>query len=360
MVAGAQLDLPALREHSRGSVEVARTLGSRSLLAGWPSARLAAADLLGGDWDAALRANSELLAVIQQTGERRGQVSMLGMRAWMLARQGRLEAARAALDQAHRLAGDELRADRNVFAIVALGEATSALAEGEPERALAQRAVFEDLTSGWLPLLGLAALGEASVECGDLADGRRIAGRLRAIRSCSTAAPGVVADWLDGLAEVADGRPGAGVPLLHTATDGFEQLGLPWHAARARLAAACSEADRARAIDEGRTALAVFERLGAGREAERARVLLRALGVTPSRGRARQETGSELSARELEVARLVATGLANAAVATRLFISPRTVSTHLDRIYTKLGLSSRAALTRYLADSGLLDDGPAA
>jgi DNA-binding CsgD family transcriptional regulator len=55
------------------------------------------------------------------------------------------------------------------------------------------------------------------------------------------------------------------------------------------------------------------------------------------------------------VARLVAAGLTNAEVAGELFISPRTVSTHLDRIYARLGLSSRAALTRYLADSGLLD-----
>ncbi|MDN5803124.1 MAG: LuxR C-terminal-related transcriptional regulator [Microlunatus sp.] len=42
-------------------------------------------------------------------------------------------------------------------------------------------------------------------------------------------------------------------------------------------------------------------------------------------------------------------------MATRLFISPRTVSTHLEHIYHRLGLSSRTALTRYLADSGLLD-----
>lgn len=40
-----------------------------------------------------------------------------------------------------------------------------------------------------------------------------------------------------------------------------------------------------------------------------------------------------------------------------MWISPRTVTTHLDRIYAKLGLSSRLALTRYLADSGLLEDG---
>jgi DNA-binding NarL/FixJ family response regulator len=84
--------------------------------------------------------------------------------------------------------------------------------------------------------------------------------------------------------------------------------------------------------------------------------LLRSLGAVPSRGRARRDTGTPLSPRELEVARLVASGLTNAEVATELFVSPRTVTTHLDRIYTRLQLSSRVALTRYLADSGLLDD----
>jgi DNA-binding NarL/FixJ family response regulator len=64
-----------------------------------------------------------------------------------------------------------------------------------------------------------------------------------------------------------------------------------------------------------------------------------------------------LSVRELEVARAVASGLSNAEVAAALFISPRTVTTHLDRIYARLGLGSRAALTRYLADEGLLTAG---
>jgi DNA-binding CsgD family transcriptional regulator len=42
--------------------------------------------------------------------------------------------------------------------------------------------------------------------------------------------------------------------------------------------------------------------------------------------------------------RLVATGLRNAEVADRMFISPRTVQTHLSHVFTKLGISSRAEL----------------
>jgi DNA-binding CsgD family transcriptional regulator len=62
-----------------------------------------------------------------------------------------------------------------------------------------------------------------------------------------------------------------------------------------------------------------------------------------------------LSPRQLEVARLVAAGITNAEIAAQLRISPRTVTSHLDHIYTRLGISSRAALTRRVIESGALD-----
>ena len=61
-----------------------------------------------------------------------------------------------------------------------------------------------------------------------------------------------------------------------------------------------------------------------------------------------------LSARELDVLRLVATGLTNAEVAEKLFLSSRTVDWHLGSIYRKLGLRSRAEATRFAAEHGLL------
>ena len=60
-----------------------------------------------------------------------------------------------------------------------------------------------------------------------------------------------------------------------------------------------------------------------------------------------------LSPREAEVLRLVAEGLTNPQVAERLYLSPRTVDAHLQRIYGKLGITSRAAAVRFAVDHGL-------
>ena len=78
-----------------------------------------------------------------------------------------------------------------------------------------------------------------------------------------------------------------------------------------------------------------------------------AAGITPPRPPG-ERIDALLTAREIEVARLVADGLTSAAIAERLGIRERTVGSHLDHIYTKLGIRSRAALTRRLADAGLL------
>lgn len=68
----------------------------------------------------------------------------------------------------------------------------------------------------------------------------------------------------------------------------------------------------------------------------------------------REAAELDLTARQIDIARLVAVGLTNAEIGERLRISPRTVTSHLDHIYTRLGISSRAALVSRLAQAGLL------
>jgi DNA-binding NarL/FixJ family response regulator len=62
----------------------------------------------------------------------------------------------------------------------------------------------------------------------------------------------------------------------------------------------------------------------------------------------------DLTAREVDVLRLVAKGMTDAQVAQALVISPRTVNTHLTSIYSKIGVSSRSEATRYALEQHLV------
>jgi DNA-binding CsgD family transcriptional regulator len=90
-----------------------------------------------------------------------------------------------------------------------------------------------------------------------------------------------------------------------------------------------------------------FERIGARPWLEMAGEQLRAAGET---GRPRPAgSGSPLSAQEMQIAVMAAQGLSNREIGQRLFISHRTVGAHLYRIYPRLGITSRRALTAALA-----------
>ena len=101
--------------------------------------------------------------------------------------------------------------------------------------------------------------------------------------------------------------------------------------------------------------------LGDGASAElefaAARGVLEALGAAPDLERLARLAGSPrpggLSRRESEVLILVAAGKTNRAIAAELFISEKTVARHVSNIFTRLGLSSRAAATAYAYKHGL-------
>jgi DNA-binding CsgD family transcriptional regulator len=98
-----------------------------------------------------------------------------------------------------------------------------------------------------------------------------------------------------------------------------------------------------------RAALEGFEQLGAEPWAERARAELRASGET---ARKRDpSTISQLTPQELQIAGFVAQGLSNKEIAAQLFLSPRTVESHLRKVFSKLSITSRTQLARLsLAD----------
>ena len=126
-------------------------------------------------------------------------------------------------------------------------------------------------------------------------------------------------------------------------------------AARLHLPQTCEEAgllfarqgDREKACSLLGDALDGYERLGALRDVSRVEAQLRAQGVRRGRRgpRRRPATGWEaLTDTEGRVAALLAEGLTNAEIADRLFISRRTVESHMAHILRKLGARSRTAV----------------
>jgi DNA-binding NarL/FixJ family response regulator len=87
--------------------------------------------------------------------------------------------------------------------------------------------------------------------------------------------------------------------------------------------------------------------MGMNAFAERARRELRATGETVRKRRI--ETRGDLTPQEAQVAKLARDGLTNPEIGARLFISARTAQYHLTKVFTKLGISSRAQLDRALS-----------
>jgi LuxR family transcriptional regulator, maltose regulon positive regulatory protein len=171
----------------------------------------------------------------------------------------------------------------------------------------------------------LSALVESLVAAGRAQDAEAPVAELRAIAETVATEPlRATAAWAGGLAT-------GDRDLLEEAVDRFTNAGLPYEAAHARLALA--------------SVLGATER--AARERETAERTLRDLGA-PARPR------ELLSSREQEVLRLVATGLTDGEIASRLVLSEHTVHRHVANIRQKLGAGSRAAAVSAAMKLGLL------
>ena len=70
----------------------------------------------------------------------------------------------------------------------------------------------------------------------------------------------------------------------------------------------------------------------------------------------RRDGAAGLTAREVEVLRLVARGMSNKAVAAALVISRKTASNHIEHIYTKIGVTNRTAASMFAVQQGLIPD----
>jgi DNA-binding CsgD family transcriptional regulator len=115
------------------------------------------------------------------------------------------------------------------------------------------------------------------------------------------------------------------------------------------------ERRRVDAREQLRTAHEMLEAMGIEAFAERARRELLATGETVRKRTV--ETRDDLTAQEVQIARLARDGLSNPEIAARLFISSRTVQYHLRKVFTKLEISSRTQLDRALPGDPTVSNG---
>jgi ATP/maltotriose-dependent transcriptional regulator MalT len=248
-------------------------------------------------------------------------------RAWLAQlrfRQGRVADARLLLDRAEPYLGCRLT------------RAAMALADGDAELAAEHASAFLRQSTDPIGVdhaTGLELLARAEARRGRTGSAQQrldalvdLAGRLDTVPLNASVLV------VRAAIREAKGDVAGALTLLTDAADLFERGEAPYEAATTRI-------ELARLLD------AVGRPVDAGRERDRGRTRLREL-------RGRGADGGLLTVRELEVLRLVAGGLSNQQIASRLVLSPHTVHRHISNIMRKLNVSSRAAA---VAHAGFLE-----
>ncbi|HXI46298.1 MAG TPA: LuxR C-terminal-related transcriptional regulator [Candidatus Acidoferrales bacterium] len=297
-----------------------------------------------GDWDAAVAiARQEIV----ERGCRRGALSAIPVIGYVAMGRGELDEARRWLADA----SDEGReiGDVEMFLPPLWGLAEFALVANEPATALArsEEALEFARRTGERPFfVPFVVTGvRAALALHRPEDARRWMETSRAHLAGWRMADAALAHG-DGLVALAHGHLSAARESLEAAVEGWQRRERIWEASGARL-------DLAQVL------------LRSNRHGEAAVLIARvretadSLGSRPLQSRAeelqrlaRGHGGVEdpwhpLSAREFEVARLVAQGMTNAEIAEQLFVSPKTVSAHIEHMLAKLGVARRAEIAAW-------------
>ncbi|MDO8670171.1 MAG: LuxR C-terminal-related transcriptional regulator, partial [Dehalococcoidia bacterium] len=335
--------------------------------------RLAYASFMSGAWDESLRCTSEAIALARRVGHPRDMANSLATRAMILALQGNTPEAEACISEARAAFGNpptDGPIDRYVRGLVDLTEVSLSLEGGQVEHALEIARSFVGppatptdpfrLAPPFLPI-GLALLAEAQLAAGDAEGALDTAHNIADLGPTGNLYSIALASLCEGLARKGLGPQEMAIDCLTRAHDIFTALEMPYEAARSLLELAQIKGEGSGDAEHPLTpvqaagqSLATFESLGARRHAERARQVLADLGISPRASQQSRLGGVSVSPRELEIARLIAAGHTSDEIAKRLTLSPRTVDSHLRRIYTRLGINSRMALARLVFDAGLL------
>ena len=283
-----------------------------------------------------------------------------GMTTDGLARLGELRRRQGRLDEAASLFEQS-----GAHPIASLGRAAMALDQGDPQRAgeLAERHLRRVPTknrterAAALELLIRAHAGPG--RDGDRDRAQAALDELRTIAASAATSPLLASSSQGaGLMALASGDLDVARRELEDAVDLFEKSSAPFEASRARVDLACVLEQLGRtdaAIIEVERALEVFVRLAARIEVAAADAVRERLTTPPlAVSVAAPQNTNGLTPREIEVLRLVSTGLSNHAIAERLCISEHTVHRHIANLLSKFDVPSRSAAVAHAARLGLI------
>jgi ATP/maltotriose-dependent transcriptional regulator MalT len=291
-----------------------------------------------GEWSTALDETKRAADRLHDPGLR-----MMGAAVYLRAELHRLRGDFADAEAAYREANEHGRNPQPGLAMLRL-------AQGNADTAVAAIRRVLDEADG--PVDRIRVLGpfvEILLAAGDVDAARSAADELAQL-STQLPAPVVhaMAAHASGAVLVASGDGRAALKQLRKAWATWREHDAPYEAARTRVL--LSQACRLVGDDDG-----------AEMELDAARSAFDQLGAVPDVARVDSLAGVEkaaapggLTAREVEVLRLVAKGKTNRAIADELIVSEKTVASHLSHIFTKLDLTSRAAATAFAYENGLV------
>ncbi len=352
-----------MAEHVEGANRVAQEL--RSPVLGLRSAELAIEEAAAtGKWDSGIIIGEQAIALARSLSQNTILPRVLVWTALIYLARGETDLARPLVEEAWAVSGAGGDGRANVHAEIPayIGMGYLALAQGDPDEAIrigrAALKIADEVGYGlWAIHRLVPLLAEAYLWKGDLEGAREMGERLRSGSSGIQHKLGLA--WgrtCDALVTWLEGDPGKGAEMMEEAAQALEDVPMIGDAARLRRMKAgrlADVGDRKGALEELGKVHEIFLKLGAEIELEKTRGMFRELDARPPR-RAPQGEG-KLSAREVQIARLVEERRSNKAIARTLSISPRTVSTHLSNIYQKLGISSRGELADYVRSEGLTE-----
>jgi len=365
-LAGLTGDAPALLRHVQRAEQLAEELQS-------PLLRIYTDEISieyafgSGDWDAGIALAERTIAIARALNQKTLLPRVLVWATHFYTARGEYERAKQYLDEAWELGVArgargrpiEVHSQVPVYAglanyYLAIGDFAHAVEVGAQGIAIADRSGYV----AWAIHRLIPATAEAAFYMRDVefatalrnrmkSDCERMGNRLGLV--WVAAGDGILARLHEDYAKAAD--------LLRTAIEGLEAI--PWVFDAARLRRWLADVmirlgDQQGGVRELRRSYDVCAALGARIEMERARDMMKELGLRPpSRESAGGRRVAALTARESDIARLVAARKSNKEIASELGIAARTVTTHVANIFTKLGVSSRGELADRMRDGSV-------